>query len=48
MNIPFEIKMKQVIEVYNHDTNETEFLLMQDDEWVKISEEQYNKIRGIK
>lgn len=48
MDLPLKVKMNHVIEVYNHDTNQNEFLLMKNDEWVKISEEQYNKIRGIK
>lgn len=48
MDIPLKFKMDQILEIYNHDTNKTEFLCVQDNQWIKISEEQYNKIRGIK
>ncbi len=48
MDIPLTMKMSHVIEIYDHDTNKTEFLLMKNNKWIKISEQEYNKIRGIK
>ena len=46
-----ELKLKanitQVIEIHNHETNENSFLYEKDGEWIEITEEEYNQIRGI-
>ena len=42
------ISIKEVIKIINNDTNEVEYLFMNEDnnEWQKISQEEYNNIRG--
>ena len=45
-----KISIQQVIKVINNKTNEEEYLIMNEDtnEWTKISQNEYNKIRGKK
>ena len=42
------ISIKQVIKVINNNTGEEQFLMMNDNknEWVEITQDDYNKIRG--
>lgn len=44
------ISIQQVIKVINNKTGKEQFLIMDDDknEWVEISQDDYNKIRGKK
>ena len=37
-------KIEEIIEVYNHETNEKSFLLLKNNEWININEQEYNKI----
>ena len=43
-----KLSVKQVIKITNNKTNEEEYLIMDEDtnQWVKISQDEYNKIRG--
>ena len=42
-------KIKQLIHVHDNDNEEDYFLTMKDDEWVKITHEEYEKMfRGNK
>jgi len=42
----FKIKATQILQIHNDDTNETEYLIEKDGEWVKITEDKYEQIRG--
>lgn len=39
-----KIRVTQIIEINNNETNENQFLIEQDGKWNIISEEQYKKI----
>lgn len=39
---------QEVAEVFNQKTNETIFLTKKNKEWQKITQEEYNKIIGVK
>lgn len=43
-----KLSVKQIIKITNNETNEEEYLIMNEDtnQWVKISQDEYNKIRG--
>lgn len=43
-----KLSVKQIIKITNNETNEEEYLIMDEDtnQWVKISQDEYNKIRG--
>ena len=46
LNLNVEAKITQVIEVYNEDTHESEFLMEKDNEWLPISQKEYYKMIG--
>ncbi len=48
IEISNKIKIQQIIEVINNDTNEISYLIMNDTdkEWKHITQEEYNNIRG--
>lgn len=46
MNLDIEAKITQVLEVYDKNTNETNFFIEKNNEWFTISEKEYNKIIG--
>ena len=37
-------KIEEMIEVINNDTGERSFLVLKDDEWVKVTQDEYNKL----
>jgi len=39
-----KIKTQELIEVTNKDTGDKEFLLFKDNDWITITEEEYNNI----
>lgn len=42
-----KLSITQVIKVINNKTNKEEYLIInEDNEWEKISQDEYNKIRG--
>lgn len=43
-----KLSVKQIIKITNNETNEKEYLIMDEDtnQWIKISQDEYNKIRG--
>ena len=48
IEISNKIKIQQIIEVIDNDTNEVSYLIMDDEgnEWKRITQAEYNKIRG--
>ena len=49
MNLGMKMKVQQIIQIHNNDTNQDEFLMEEDGEWVKLTQEEYNfMIRGQK
>lgn len=48
IEISNNVKIKQIIELTNNETNEVSYLILDDDskEWKHITEEKYNEIRG--
>ena len=49
MNLNIATKIKQLIHVHDDDTDEDYFLIAKDNEWVKITQKEYNEIyRGKK
>ena len=47
MRLNLKMKMTQMLQIHDHDKNEDYFLIEQDGEWLKITEEEYNQqIRG--
>jgi len=48
-NLNLHMKVQQMIQIHNNDTNQDEFLIEQDGEWVRLTQEEYNTIvRGQK
>ena len=37
-------KIEEMIEVINNDTGERSFLVLKDNEWVQITQDEYNKL----
>lgn len=37
-------KIEEMIEVINNDTGEKSFLILKDDEWVMVTQDEYNKL----
>lgn len=48
IEISNNVKIQQIIEVTNNETNEISYLMMDDEgnEWKHITQTEYNKIRG--
>ena len=46
MDLEMKMKIKQMIEIHDDDNNEDYFLIEYGGEWVRISKEEYNDIRG--
>lgn len=44
MKINMKTNIQQVIEMFNHDTNEKIFYLEKNNKWIQITEQEYNKI----
>lgn len=40
----FKINTQELIEVINNETNEKQFLLLKNGNWISITQEQYNNI----
>lgn len=47
MKVQASVK-KEIAEVFNQKTNETIFLIKENEEWQKITQKEYNKIIGVK
>lgn len=47
IEVPFHIK-HEVVEVFNKKTQEKSFLMKKNNEWEEITEDEYNKITGVK
>lgn len=39
-----KMKVQQIIQIHNNDTNQDEFLMEQNGAWVKLTQEEYNNI----
>lgn len=46
MKFNFEADATQLLEITDEDTNETSYLIFINHQWEKISQEEYNNIRG--
>lgn len=44
MELNIKANIQQVIEMFDHDTNEKIFFIEKNDEWVQINEQEYNQI----
>lgn len=43
MNLNMIAKIKQLIHIHDDDTDEDYFLMAKNDEWIKLTEEEYKK-----
>lgn len=48
INLNNKVSIQQVMKMINNKTGEITYLVMDEDKWVKISQDQYDKIRGNK
>ena len=48
INLNNKVSIQQVMKMINNKTGEITYLVMNEDKWVKISQDQYDKIRGNK
>lgn len=46
INLNNTVSIQQVMKMIDNKTGEVTYLIMDNDEWVEISQDQYNKIRG--
>lgn len=48
INLNNKVSIQQVMKMINNKTGKITYLVMDEDKWVKISQDQYDKIRGNK
>lgn len=48
INLNNKVSIQQVMKMIDNKTGEITYLVMDEDKWVKISQDQYDKIRGNK
>ena len=44
MNINLKTNVQQIIEIFDHDTNEKKYYLEKNNKWIQITKHKYNKI----
>lgn len=48
INLNNKVSIQQVMKMINNETGVVTYLVMDEDKWVEISQDQYNEIRGNK